>query len=1106
MRFSREWLVEIAEQSSTALLVDIAVKATVLVLVAMLFLRLLPRSSAAFRHRVWCLTFCGLMVLPALCYLLPTWAVPVLPAWYQDSPAVAAPNQTVTASNPAVVAASSVERPVDRESVNVGVDVADALTAEADLETLLKDKRSAAESVTPVDEVVQTASVPAPEPAEASRLSGLADLSTFWPFSIWLAGAALCLLPLIAGMIRSAMLRARARSVQDSSWIALRDQTCVRLGLSRAVRLLEVDPPIIPMSCGVVRPAVVLPKDARRWNEPLRRFVLLHEIAHIKRHDVVFQLLARLTCVLYWFHPLVWYAMHRLRVERELACDDAVLTAGERASDYAEQLLEVARRLQPLRLHAAVAMAQSNKLEYRVGILFSRARSHLPLSPRASRLLLACAVGLVVVISVVRPTGHATGDDRKSKEAGAEPIRPDQQQAAKRSTEPARIENKAVDDEPLPTGAIARLGTTRFRPDQGTQAVSFLPDKRTLVVTKSDGRLQYWDAQSGRFLRDVRFGKPHVSAAAHTIDGRFVAARGWYREGNPQKSTYWVALLDAQTGEEKLRHEVGDSGRHVVVAENASAIAVDSKEVTIIDLIKGESIEWPLDRLGATALALSADGDSLAVGSSGLVRVWKWRESREPRHFNIARKDPRTQAHINSIGFSPDGTLLAVGDHVEGVRLIDLHSGKELHHLSMTDWRGEYLTFSPDGQWLANPISPFSGGGVAMWEVKTGEFAKRLEMPYHGVRNVTFSPDGRFLAGIPWDAMLCVWNVTTGELAGRDLAGHQAPPNTLRFLPGDDRLATAGEDSTVHLWNVKNAELKHVLKHPPHGGYLRMIRGMDVSPDGRFIATSCLDNTVRVWAAETGQEVYTLPGHGELGGVRSVRFTPDNRRLVSWGDDMHLNVWEVFTGKALQEYRAQPSGEMLPDESEIGRPYGRRDAFQVDSGLLSPDASRLLVLGRNFHIFDVATGREMAKYQRREQTHVMKMTVSPDNQYLLMLTWGYGPEIPTVDGKTTREAIQRTELRRLSSGELLAEMDREDGAWPGAAAFSPDGRRAAITVGKEEARVVIVSVPELTEISRIDGFRAQPRALEFSHSGKLLAVANGDSSVVVYDLENLSRR
>ena len=76
----------------------------------------------------------------------------------------------------------------------------------------------------------------------------------------------------------------------------------------------------IPLTWGVVQPIILLPDDAEGWPESTRRSVLLHELAHIQRFDAGFQLIGRLAAALYWFHPLAWYALHRLPAARRGAC------------------------------------------------------------------------------------------------------------------------------------------------------------------------------------------------------------------------------------------------------------------------------------------------------------------------------------------------------------------------------------------------------------------------------------------------------------------------------------------------------------------------------------------------------------------------------------------------------------------------------------------------------------------------------------------------------------------------------------------------------------------------------------------------------------------
>lgn len=152
---------------------------------------------------------------------------------------------------------------------------------------------------------------------------------------IWLGGALIVLLWFAAGELVLWTVRRRAAPIEPLLWRSL----CRELGVTRAPLLLASPHAVGPFLSGLIRPTIILPAGWTAWRESELRLVLMHELAHVARRDLLAQAAARLACILYWFHPLVWIASGRLRLESERACDHHVLTKGALASDYAEQLL-----------------------------------------------------------------------------------------------------------------------------------------------------------------------------------------------------------------------------------------------------------------------------------------------------------------------------------------------------------------------------------------------------------------------------------------------------------------------------------------------------------------------------------------------------------------------------------------------------------------------------------------------------------------------------------------------------------------------------------------------------------------------------------------------
>ena len=318
---------------------SLIVKATAVTMLALGAARLARRARASVRHLVLAAAFGALLALPVASFVAPGITIPI-------------PIATASPSTP----------------------------------------------LRPFPPVVEIDSPAASAVDHASRPARLNVPWPSWPLlvaGIWALGVMLFLLPVCAGLMQ---VRALRRSgVAWPRGQALADTLVREAAIRRRVDVLLHDAVPGPVTCGVARPVILMPSDARSWNDADLWRAVLHELEHVRRADWLTHCAARIAAALYWCHPLVWIACRELSLEAERACDDAVVGRAD-ATVYADQLVSLARRLSLAPNRHVLAMANRHDLSARV-------RAVLDATQRRGRtgtrwVALACAVTTLVVLAM----------------------------------------------------------------------------------------------------------------------------------------------------------------------------------------------------------------------------------------------------------------------------------------------------------------------------------------------------------------------------------------------------------------------------------------------------------------------------------------------------------------------------------------------------------------------------------------------------------------------------------------------------------------------------------------------------------------------------------
>ncbi len=371
--------------------IAMAIKVAVLVGLGLIISSVLRKHAPRHSRPLWIVVFTSVVILPAATIIAPAWNIPVLPT--ADLPVRDAQSADLSRALETNLSESAERATHDsiRVDRNTGTDV--QLEADAGAGATL----------------VQ----------EAQRALGVAlDRIPTVLLLVWFIGVVLAFTGIIWRLLRNDCHARLAEPVHDVRWHDELDRLCARLGVRRTVRLVSSSAASVPMTCGALRPVVILPRSAPSWDAERVRVVLLHELIHVRRKDWLIEIVGQIGRAMYWFNPLMWIALREWRLVCEESCDALVVANGTRPSSYAQMLMEFAEELRRRNRAwtSSLAMARCHSLEERLMTILRppvKTRRGFATLPLLSAVMLT-TVTAAVVIQPVRQTPEQTADELES--------------------------------------------------------------------------------------------------------------------------------------------------------------------------------------------------------------------------------------------------------------------------------------------------------------------------------------------------------------------------------------------------------------------------------------------------------------------------------------------------------------------------------------------------------------------------------------------------------------------------------------------------------------------------------------------------------------------